>query len=533
MDFLFLEKLSDEFNRLLKGKRINEIYCNGSAVSLSVGEQFLNFFFGNPNALFVSGRRIAEKPLNTLSFIKGSYVKGFYLPKKDRVLFAEVVKLLPSGKGRRFFLVFEVTGKNANFLIIDGENKILFVSREVQTTVREVRKGAVYEYPPCDKLPFSELKFGKITKEGIEKKLYKFVEGISPLNSKEIAYLYSKVGSLAQAYENFMGLHESSKDAFLYFENGTPKYLTTFKYSSLSGLDFKVFSGERPFSSAWEEYYVQNVELKRKEVLKQKLLDRLERKIETLKKELKELSDVESLEAEAEKYRKWGELLKYNLHLVKPGSKEITVYDYEENKEVKIPLDPSLSPKHNLERIFKAYKKFLKRAEFSKTRLSELTFKIEELERLKRTLEETENLEEPFVEERKGNTESSPYLTFVLPSGRKILVGKNGKANELITLKLSNPWDLWFHVKNLAGSHVVLKLNRGEKPSEEDIELAASAAAFFSKGKHSGKLLVDYTEIKNVKKPKNSPVGKVIYRNEKTIRTDPHTFEKFLKNGAP
>jgi len=120
-----------------------------------------------------------------------------------------------------------------------------------------------------------------------------------------------------------------------------------------------------------------------------------------------------------------------------------------------------------------------------------------------------------------------------LPSGRKVLVGKNGKANELITLKLSNPWDLWFHVKNLAGSHVVLKLNRGEKPSEEDIELAASAAAFFSKGKHSGKLLVDYTEIKNVKKPKNSPVGKVIYRNEKTIRTDPHTFEKFLKNGAP
>jgi predicted ribosome quality control (RQC) complex YloA/Tae2 family protein len=527
MDFLFLEKITEELNRHLKKKRIREIYQGNSSISLNLNGEFLNFFYGNPNAFFISENGIADKPLNAVSFIKGAYVKEFYLPKKDRVIFVETVKLLPSGRPVRFFLVFEVTGKNANFLVLNEKREILFASRKAETSVRNIQKGEKYEYPPSNKLPFSRLNFGKVTKEGIEKNLFKYVEGLSPLNSKEIAELFSKSGDLGEAYKTFMELHQKSNEAFLYFENGKSKYLTTFPYSSLSELNFKKFSGKKPFSRAWEEYYRQNVELKREEDLKKRALEKLEKKLKSLKEERDRLSNTKLLESEAKKYKKWGELLKYNLHLVKPGSKEISVYDYETGREVKIPLNPSLSPQKNLLEIFKTYRKYVRKLEFSKNRLAELNEKIRELERLKENL----NAEETVSEGTGETAGKAPFLTFVLPSGRKILVWKNSKANEFLSLKLANPWDFWFHAKNVPGSHVILRLSKGEKASEEDLILSASAAAFFSKGKLSGKIPVDYTEVKNVRKPKGSPTGKVIYRKEKTLMVSPDEFKRLLEEG--
>ncbi len=532
MDYLYLEKLSCELNEKLKRGRVVKVFLDGPKFSMGVGDYFLNFYSGTPNFLFLSRTPITDRESGKLSLLKGTYVKEFFLPKKDRVLFLKLVKLLPSGKFKPFNLVFELTGRNANLLLLNEEGEILYLLREPKSSVRPLKVGSLYSFPPFDKKPFEEIRFGEVTPEGVKKKLYKFVEGLSPLNSREIALLFKRLGSLEEAYREFLEKHKSSKEAYLYFEDERPKYLTTFPYESLSHLKFKEFSGELPFSRASEEFYRLSVEREELEKLRSRVVERLDSEIESLSKQIDELSDVGALKKEAERLRRWGELLKYEIGRLRGGESEVEVFDYQENKKIRIPLDPSLSPRENLNRIFGRYRKINRKVEFSLRKLSELREKLKNLQVLREIASETED--EDFLLElsRSSDRKEGEKLKFnfyVLPSGKKILVGRNSRENEFLSLKVANPWDFWFHAKEIPGSHVILRLQKGEEPTEEDIRLAASAAAFFSKGKNSGKVAVDYTRVSNLKKPPKSPVGFVTYRGEKTIYVYPDEFKEFLE----
>jgi len=531
MDYLYIEKLAGELHSHLRKTRLREVLKGEKELSFLFDKFWLNFHWGSPNALFISREPVSKTSFPPLLKLKGAFVKSVSLPVVDRVLEFELLKPLPGNKISRFYLIFELTGKNANLFLLNGDRRITYLLRAPESSVRPLSVGDVYTFPPSDKKPFEELRFGEVTPEGIEKKLYKFAAGISPLNAKEIAHLTKKLGSLEEAYRRFMELHEKSRKAYLYYQNGKPKYLTTFPYESLSHLEFKEFGGELPYSSAWEEFYREAVKKEKLRVVKEKIVSRIEKKIKALEKELRELSDVESLQKEAEKWKRWGELLKYNLHLVKPGQKEIKVTDFSTGKEETIPLDPSLSPKENLNRIFKKYRKTQNRVEFAKNRLQELRDEIEKTRLLKETIISKENLEdlEPFFHRENREITVPNFLTYTLPSGRKILIGRNASENEFLSLKLANPWDVWFHTKEIPGSHVILRLQKGEKPTEEDILISSSAAAYFSKGRESGKVLVDYTEAKNLKKPPKTPKGFVIYSGERTVVAEPEVFKNFLK----
>lgn len=535
MDYFYIEKLSQELQSTLRKERIGEVLKGEKELSFKIGRFYLNFYWGNPNALFLSSEPVAKSEFLPLTKLKGAFVKSVYLPVVDRVLEFELIKPLAGNRFTRLFLTFELTGKNANLFLLNENREITFLLRSVESSVRPLSVGDPYVFPPSDKRPFEELRFGKVTPEGVEKSLYKFVSGISPLNAKEIAYLMRELGSLEEAYRRFLDLHRNSKSAYLYYQNGKPKFLTTFSYSSLSYLEFKEFKGSLPYSSAWRELYVELIEKKRLSYLKKKIVSRLEKKIEAFESELRELSNLEKQKEEAEKWKRWGELLKYNLHLVKPGQREVKVLDFSTGKEEAVPLDPSLSPKENLNQIFRKYRKALKRLEFSKNRLQELKDELEKVKLLKDAIASKEKLEDLEVFLQKGNKEIAvpKFLTFTLPSKRKIIVGRNAYENEFLSLRLANPWDLWFHAKEVPGSHVILRLQKGEEPTEEDIILSASAAAYFSKGRESGKVFVDYTKVKNLKKPPKTPKGFVIYSGEKTVPISPSVFEKLIEGRSP
>ncbi len=535
MDYLYIEKLKEELHSHLSKERIGEVLKGEKEFSFRVGRSYLNFHWGNPNTLFIGRFPIGRQEFSPLMKLKGAFIKSISLPVKDRVLEVELVKPLLGNRFSRFFLVFELTGKNANLFLLNEEKKITFILRSVESSVRPLSPGDRYLFPPSDKKPFEELHFGKVTPEGVEKRLYKFVAGISPLNAKEIAYLMKELGSLEEAYKRFVELHKNSQTACLYYQNGKPKFLTTFPYRSLSLLEFKEFSDSLPFSSAWEEFYRKAVEEIRFSTLKERIVSRIEKKIEALKRELKELSDLEKLREEAEKWKRRGELLKYNLHLVKPGQKEVKVKDFSTSREEIIPLDPSLSPKENLNRFFKKYRKALKRLEFAENRLEEIERELERAEFLRETINSKEKAEDLEVFTPKGTREITipDFLTFTLPSGRKIFVGRNASENEFLSLKLANPWDLWFHAKEVPGSHVILRLGKGEEPLEEDILLSAAAAAYFSRGRESGKIKVDYTRVRNLKKPPKTPKGFVIYSGERTVSVSPELFKEKVEREAP
>ncbi|WP_457678966.1 Rqc2 family fibronectin-binding protein [Thermovibrio sp.] len=536
MDYLYIEKVVKEL-QTLKKERLKEPLITDRKITLDFGRLKLNCYLSTPNALFLSRERIGEAPFTPLNPLKGAYLKEVSLPYKDRVVELSFVKLLSPTEFEKYFLILELTGKNANLFLLDSERRIKFLLRAPKTTKRELSLKSLYAPPPLDKRPFEELNFGRISSEGIERGLYKHALFISPLNAKEIACLYRELKDLKKAYGEFMKRHESSETAYLYYESSKPKYLTTFKYCSLN-LPYKEFKGEFPYSRVWEEFYKEAVLKREVKSLKERLLNRLIKRKEALLKELALLKSPKELLLEAERSRYLGELLKFNLHKVKPGSSEVEVEDYERGEKVKIPLDPALSPKENMERLFKAYKKLKRKAEIADERRREIEEEVESINSLISMISELQDetrLRKLLKTPLKEREETGISLkAFTLPSGRKIVVGRSSRENELISLKLSNPWDYWFHAKGVPGSHVILKVEKGKEPTDEDVLIAASAAAYFSKGRHSGKVPVDYTLVKNLKKPPKSPKGFVVYKGEKTLFVRPEEFkEKFLKEEAP
>ncbi|RUM43059.1 MAG: hypothetical protein DSY35_04265, partial [Desulfurobacterium sp.] len=474
---------------------------------------------------------LSQEPLKNFKPLQGNYVKSINLPVKDRVVEIETVKLSLSGKVQVFYLILELTGKNANVLLLNEKKRVVALLKPFKSSVRPIEIGGEYALPPLDKKEFSSVTFGKITPEGIEKKLHKFVLGLSPLNSKEIAHLFKETGDIKKAYATFLERHESSQTPCLYFKDGSPKFMTTFPYKSLEGMERVEFAGDYPSLRCWETFFKEKVLAENLRRLKKGILSELESKERALKKELEELPSPEELRKEAEKRRKFGELLKYNLHLVKPGMEKLDVTDYESGKKIAVPIDPSLSPRENVEEHFKQYRKLLRKTEHIKSRKKEIEEELETIEILKEAVQKAKEEDElkPFLLERKEKKkEKKRFKVFTLPSGNRIVVGRSSKENEFITFRLASKNDLWFHVKETPGSHVILRLESGKKPSQEDILLSASAAVFFSKAKNSGKVPVDFTEVKNVKKPKGTPTGFVTYSGERTVYVSSEPFKSLF-----
>ncbi len=532
MDYLYLQKMVKELNKLFKAQRIKEITNSEIGISITFSnKKNLNIYLGYPNAIFINDKKFSE--FKTFSGAEKLTVKGFTLPVKDRLLELELLKISLSGKIQKLYLILELTGKTANAFLLNESKKIISVLKKVETSARNVSIGEIYQFPPNEKKEIEEIQFGKVTPEGIEKQLHKFVKGIAPLNSKEIAFIFRKTNNLIEAYRIFLEKHESSQNPYLYRQNGKIKYLATFKYESLKNYKEEKVEAEYPFLEAWKIFYKENVESEKLRQAKTKLLERLNNKLNSLQKELSEITNPEAIKSEAIYYRKLGELLKYNLHAVGKGKTKIKVCDYETGKEIEIPLDPTLSPQENLERYFKQYKKLINKYEHSFKRKEELLKEIKQINNLMDVIKKAENINElPQLKAETPKTRKTkelPFRIYSLPTGKKLLIGKNSTGNEMITFKIARPWDLWFHVKDIPGSHVILMKEKDEKVSREEIELSASAAVFYSKARNSGKAKVDYVEIKNLKKPPKSKVGFVIYRGEKSILIDDKPFREFLK----
>ena len=268
----------------------------------------------------------------------------------------------------------------------------------------------------------------------------------------------------------------------------------------------------------------------------EKIIDReLERCHRKLALQLEKIGEGEK----AEIFKLWGELITANLYNLKQA-KEVRVPNYysEEYEEVLIPLEPNLSPNENAQKYFKKYSKARlgaeKAAEQSKATMEEIDY----LESIKSSLERSENphdlqeirweLEEagyvkakPIKAKNKAKTQvQAEPLTFQV-DGYKILVGKNNKQNDYITFKLGKNEDTWLHVKDIPGSHVIIKNPEKKTIPKGILEAAANLAAYHSKGRYSALVPVDYTQRKNVKKPNGAKPGMVIYENQKTIFITP------------
>ncbi|MFS8541821.1 MAG: NFACT family protein, partial [Tissierellales bacterium] len=235
-------------------------------------------------------------------------------------------------------------------------------------------------------------------------------------------------------------------------------------------------------------------------------------------------------------YKIYADLMSANLYRIEKGLEEVELENfYDENLEkIKIPLDKKLTPAENAQRYYKKYSKLKNAYNLLLNQIPETEKEIEYLENVLNSLDncteiiEIEEIKEELIKEgyikgkiapNKASMKSKPYH-FISSDGFHIYVGKNNKQNDMLTLKTAKKNDLWFHVQNMPGSHVIVRAENKQVPERTLLE-AALLAAYYSKGKNSNNVPVDYTERKNVKKPKDAKAGMVIYENYKTIFVTP------------
>ena len=246
------------------------------------------------------------------------------------------------------------------------------------------------------------------------------------------------------------------------------------------------------------------------------LIKNLIKRIERLKKKLLSDKDIET-------FRIAGELILMNRTKIKKGMQQAKIFNPYSNTESEIELDPQKTPQENAQYYFSKYKK-LKRGQ---PRLSK---KIEELEKEIKTIETGTFAQPELAAPRrpKKGKKSQPFRMFKLDSGSVVYVGKSAKSNEELTFRYARPNDYFFHTRGSEGAHAVLKAKvpKGQSPKKNDLETAASIAAYFSKAKRQKRVPVSYTQCKYIKKNKKGRPGSVILMREKVIFVEPAIPEK-------
>lgn len=452
-------------------------------------------------------------------------------------------------------LIFEIMGKHSNIILVDTESgNIVDAIKRVSidtSRARQVLPGMRYEYPPAqDKIGFDELTFEEFAALQPSSKIYlNTIGGISPAISRELADRVLNRGK-QEAFEFIEAasqigdtsettLARASRQEIkpvIYYEDKECTKPLDYHVMNLSELEESAYS--RHFDSMSEcidSFFSGKVN---SSLVKQRSHD-LYKKVQAMydKAVLKKQKLSEDLISaqDSEYLRLYGEILTANLHAVKPGISKVKLMNYYDGSEIEIPLDTRFSASKNAQIYFKKYGKSKTAIKEKTSQLKETQADIDYLDSVLSFLDEPENsddieavraelVEGGYLKPRKLKGKAlklkpSPHR-YKSPSGFDILVGRNNKENDLLTLKTASKSDIWLHTKDIPGSHVILKTN-GENAAADDIYCAAAIAAWHSKAKSSANVAVDYVPVRYVKKPSGAKPGMVIFTNNHTVYIDP------------
>lgn len=451
-------------------------------------------------------------------------------------------------------LIVELMGRHSNIILTNPENGHVYDGIHRVTPAisqyRQIVPGATYKTPPdqgkrdpltVDKNTFLSLL--DFNQGRLDKQLVQLYTGLGPLLAKEIV-TRAGIGSRSAYWETFHRFMTHVKAA---------RFEPTIVYGSDNKERFAAFPlthirGEQRFFEKMHDCVATFYEGKaERDEVRNRVSDltrfvrnaqkKNENKIAHLKRDLQKTE-------RADQHRLFGELLTAYMFQIQPGDEEIEVVNYYDDtgKTVTIPLDPTLSPSQNAQRYFKKYNK----AKASRQHLQKQIRKAEReidyfatiLQQLESAdLEDVADIREELVQEgylrkqkakqdRRQKGRTKPTLTATRSSeGATIYIGRNNRQNEYLTNRLAASNDTWLHTKDIPGSHVVI---RSDQYGEETLREAAQIAAYFSKGRSSSQVPVDYTLIKHVRKPKGAKPGYVTYSNQKTLYVNPD--EAFIRS---
>ena len=503
--------------------------------------------------------------------LSGARLRAVTQPELERMLMLEFEGKNELGDTVKLCLAVEIMGQYSNIIFIDENGMIIDSVKRVDASMssqRLVLPGMKYELPPKQsKICVLDHNADEIIaavealpgSKPLSKALLTVIQGVSPIICRELEYL---TGRGADVFSD--SLDEEKRTRLSYFLKrdiraarectGEPFIITdqtkkpidfTFEHIQQYGSGRSVKEAES-FSELLDIYYAKkdNAEIIRSksEDLNKLLSNAASRLIKKIYIQTEELKTC----ADREKLRICGDLLQANLYKIERGSSEVEVENfYDENLSMlKIRLDPALSPAANAQRYYKNYQKaktaeqvLREQIEKAENELDYVSSVLDSVSRAENT-KELEEIRQELIEQgylrvrdrRKHKSEKPlPPKEYISDSGFRILVGRNNNQNDRLTLKQSDKNDIWFHTKDIPGSHTVI-VTEGREPDESAMLMAASLAAYNSKAREAGKVPVDFTRIRYVSKPQGSKPGMVIYVNQQTMFVEPGEFsEKRIK----
>ena len=459
-------------------------------------------------------------------YLQGALIESIEQVENDRIVEITVSNKNEIGDHIQATLIIEIMGKHSNILLVDkSSHKILEVIKHVgfsQNSYRTLLPGSTYIAPPSTESlnPFT-IKDEKLfeilqTQEMTAKNLQNFFQGLGRDTANELEKIL--VSDKLATFRNF-------------FNQETKPCLTE---TSFSPVPFANQVGETfaSLSDLLDTYYKDKAERDRVKQQASELIRRVENELQKnrhkLKKQEKELLATDN----AEEFRQKGELLTTFLHQVPNDQDQVILDNYYTNQPITIALDKALTPNQNAQRYFKRYQKLKEAVKYLTNLIEETKATILYLESVETVLnqaglEEIAEIREELIQtgfirrrQREKIQKRKKPEQYLASDGKTIIyVGRNNLQNEELTFKMARKEELWFHAKDIPGSHVVISGNLD--PSDEVKTDAAELAAYFSQGRLSNLVQVDMIEVKKLNKPTGGKPGFVTYTGQKTLRVTP------------
>jgi predicted ribosome quality control (RQC) complex YloA/Tae2 family protein len=475
------------------------------------------------------------------------------------------------GEPAIYHLYVEIMGKYSNVILTGADNLIITAAHQVsnkQSTVRSIQTGQPYEKPPAltgttPSLSESLERWQErvsLVPGALQRQLLKTYRGLSPVLVRSMiqaARLDPDQSTQSLTTSDWQQLFQRWQQWLQTIEIAEPGQRNNITNTSQQ----TSLPLPHPFQPGWtdqgytvmgwgivkpaknvqillDEYYTAELNQQEFTQLRHQLSQKLGNSLEKLRQKASTFAERLQQSDQADQYRQQADLLMAHLQNWEPGMKSITLLDFDTSKPVTIPLNPEKNAVQNAQALYKRHQKLKRVRNAVEPLLKEVQEEIEYLEQVEASLaqldtyntsQDLETLQEIREEligqgyldapEQRGraiaNT-SEPYR-YRTPSGFELLIGRNNRQNDQLTFRTAGDYDLWFHTQEIAGSHILLRLEPGTVPDEADLQFAADLAAHYSQGRHSEQVPVIYTKPKYVYKPRGAKPGMAIYKHERVL----------------